>query len=301
MKSSPAKIVVALTLLGCCWAHPTHLFAQGGADGGCARPPTFALNRGIRMPLVSTSDRVRSGMVIFPMQPDGSRGPPLQLPSWTRAGRLGPFVGDAEGNLYVAPVPNVNTLENPPEQQNWIYKVRTSDGELELFAKIPVVHPPSQQNPYGLLGLAYDCTLKVLYASTISGSTADKELGKIVALDTRSGRIISELPGVDAIGIGVGEQDGKQYLYFGRARSSEIAKVPLLSDGRFAALPVENVLRFDDFNVLRARKIRLKAHVMTISTTEFYYNLVAQTEFEQPTFLYELGKGHWNRLAENAK
>ena len=120
----------------------------------CARPPRFAAQRGISRSLVSTSERFQSGLVLFPLNQDGSRREALQLPSWTSAGRLGPFVATERGDIFVAPVPNVNTLSNPPERQNWIYRVDTDTGELKPFVEIPVEIIPSQQNPYGILGLA---------------------------------------------------------------------------------------------------------------------------------------------------
>lgn len=260
---------------------------------GCAKTPAFALKLGISKPLISTADRMRSGLLMFPSLPDGTLGKALQLPSWTSAGRLGPFVGDERGNITVAPVPNVNTLENPPERQNWLYRVSSEDGQLDVFAKIAVEHMPSQQNPYGIIGLAYDCQQKIIYASTISGSAFDREVGKIVAIDALTAKQVSELKGVDAIGVGVGSEDNQSYLFIGSARDSLILKVKLNADGTFAELKPQIAFKLDRFNTQKARKIRVSDNIMTVFTTEFYYNLVAQTEFEQPTRQFIWRAGRW--------
>lgn len=281
------------TVLIYCLVQSNNLVLAQISDTSCSRTPEFTRKRGISKPLVSTSNRMRVGLLIYPVGEDGSLGTPLQLPSWRSAGQLGAFVADQEGNIFVVPVPNVNTLENPPEKQNWIYKVSSNDGELRLFTKIPVETAPSQQNPYGLLGLAYDCSRKLLYATTVSGSSKKLERGKVLVIDAQNGSIVSELKNIDAIGIGLGAESGVRYAYLGKARSSEIVRIKLNFDGSFAVDKAEFVLRLDPFDVLRARKIRLSSDRMTVSTTEFYFNLVAQTEFEQPTQNYIVRDGKW--------
>jgi hypothetical protein len=239
---------------------------------------------------------MRTGISLYQQNPDGSMSKPLQLPSWTSAGRLGGFVVDQLGNIFVVPVPNVNTLENPPEKQNWMYKIDSVTGELEVFTKLPVSVLPSQLNPYGLLGLAYDCSNKLLYVTSVSGSSADKEIGKVFIVDATSGTIFDSLHGIDALGIGIAVDAGKPWAYLGKARSSEIVRVALTPKGLFENKTLEAVTRIDLFDKLRARKIRSSSVGIIISTTEFYYNLIAQTEFEQPTLEYDFRNRRLRRL-----
>lgn len=239
---------------------------------------------------------MRTGISLYQQNADGSMSQPLQLPSWTSAGRLGAFIVDQLGNIFVVPVPNVNTLENPPEKQNWIYKIDSTTGELAVFAKLPVAVLPSQLNPYGLLGLAYDCGNKLLYVTSVSGSTVEKEIGKIFIVDAASGSVIDSMEGIDAVGIGLATEGGKPWVYIGKARSSEIVRVALTPKGLFENKTIEAVTRIDLFDKLRARKIRSSSRGIVISTTEFYYNLIAQTEFEQPTLEYDFGNNRLRRL-----
>ena len=276
------------------------LAATAAAEVGvtsCARAPDFALARGITAPIVSTSDRARLGLVLLSFTASGQMAPPLQLPSWRSGGRLGGFAVTERGDIFVVPVPNVNTLENPPERQNWLYRVRSADGELEVFAKLPVSSAPSQKNPYGLVGIVYDCELKLLYVTTVSGSIPAEQRGKVFVVDAATGAVKDELVGWDAIGVGVVPVGGMRWLYLGSARRAQILRVALMADGRFdhqRAQP-EVVLDLDEFNVIRARKIRFLNNVLTVEGTEFYYNLVAQTEFEQPSLKFRWHEGRWER------
>ncbi|MBX7143373.1 MAG: hypothetical protein K1X79_02895 [Oligoflexia bacterium] len=266
--------------------------AQDDAQN-CARPPQFATQRGIKRSFVSTSERFRTGIVLFPVSDDGKTGEAIQLPSWTTVGRLGPFVTRENGDIIVGPVPNVNTLQNPPERQTYLYRIRSNDGQLEEFTRLPADKIPSQNNPYGVLGLAYDCKLKLVYATSVAGSTADKENGSVFAIRADDGKIISEVKGVDALGIGISHESTGAFAYIGSARSAQVLRIGLTPEGLFASQKAEAVLRFDPFDSLRARKIRFVAGRMVISTTEFYYNLVAQTEFEQPTLTYIQTASGW--------
>lgn len=248
------------------------------AQTNCAKTPSFALNAGYSAPILSTSDRMRGGMVLFKQGANGQMIEPYQHPSWKRAGRLGGFVVTERGEIFVVPVPNVNTLENPPERQNILQRVAPENGDMGDFATIAVTVPPSQTNPYGLVGIAYDCKRRLIYLTTLSGSDPKTERGKVVVISADSGAQLDELSAIDGIGIGVFDGD-EHFAIIGSARSSELYRVELGQDGRFISKPAV-VARLDDLNIQRARKIRFRAGEMIVETTEFYYNLVAQTEFE---------------------
>jgi hypothetical protein len=157
---------------------------------------------------------------------------------------------------------------------------------------IPVEFAPSQKNPYGLVGIAYDCKRRLLYLTTLSGSSAATERGKIVVVSVDRMQILAQLEGLDAIGVGVFDDGARHFLLAGSARSSQIFKVALDSEGKFVSAP-SAALRLDELNILRARKIRFRGEEIVIDATEFYYNLVAQTEFETVTkvlSISDLGK-----------
>lgn len=256
------------------------LIAVGAsAQTNCARTPAFALKAGYTSPILSTSDRMRGGMVLLKQGPNGAMIEPYQHPSWRRAGRLGGFVVTEKGEIFVVPVPNVNTLENPPERQNTLQRVDPLTGEMADFISIPVAAAPSEKNPYGLVGIAYDCKRKLLYVSTLSGSTVNGELGKIVAISLEKLVVHDELSGLDAIGVGVFDDGKRHFMLAGSARNSSVFKIELDAKGQFAS-SATFALKLDPLNVLRARKIRFVGQEALFDATEFYYNLVAQTEFE---------------------
>lgn len=265
------------------------LSSSVSAQVSCSRTPEFATKLGYSAPVISTTDRMRGGMVFFKKSPEGSLVEPYQHPSWKQAGRLGGFVVTERGEIFVVPVPNVNTLENPPGKQNILQRVDPLTGEMGEFLTLPVVLEPSQKNPYGLVGIAYDCKRRMIYLTTLSGSSPDKQTGRIFAIRIDDRRIVAVQDGIDAIGIGVFEDQSRHFAVFGSARESILRVIELADTGEFKAVLPE-ILRFDPLNTLRARKIRFSGEIALVEATEFYYNLVAQTEFESVTLQVPLSK-----------
>ena len=104
--------------------------------------------------LLSTAERAVKGLILYDPQPDGTTRP-YQHPTWQAAGYLGRNAIDRDGNIYVAPAPRVNLIDNPPIDQNKIHKVDTSTAVMTELIDLPAVQAPSMSNPYGVLGLTY--------------------------------------------------------------------------------------------------------------------------------------------------
>ncbi len=279
------------------WADPLPV----GSVRGCIRPPLFVQKYGIRAPAFSTTHRITPGLILQDSAQLAATGSAkiIQEPSWQSAGRLGPIAFDRAGNIYSAPVPHVNVQGNPLERQNTIYRVGTSDGELKEFFSIPVKSSPSARNPFGVTGLSYDCDTDILYATTLSGSTAKEQLGSVVGLSLRNNQIVTRLDGIDAIAISPFNSATGKVLYLGSARRSDIISLALDKDGKIAGDP-KTLLSFDKFHETKARKITIdKALLMTVETTEFNYNLIASTELTQRSFKYRYDPGQDAWLAAN--
>jgi hypothetical protein len=187
----------------------------------------------------------------------------------------------AEGNIYVAPAPRVNLYDNPPEQQNTIYKVDTDTGELAEYIRLPFAAPMPPENPFGIIGLAYDCDTNSLYAASVYGSGKDAEVGIIYQVDLDTGKVASQLKNIDAFGLGVFNRIAGKRLYFGLTRKSEVWSVALGDDGMIRGKP-----RFE-FSMAgwgadgddKARRIVFrKADEMFVRGSAFNYNLIAGTE-----------------------
>lgn len=249
---------------------------------GCQKIPPFvrALNFGSSAAF-STSDRKIQGLVLV----EGERV--YQHPTWKMAGSLAPITRDISGDTYVAPAPWIDVLENKPDEQNKIFKVDGKTQQMSQFVNLPKAAEPTSQNPYGALGLAYDCDTSSLYVSSVAGSTRDQVNGRIfqVSID---GKILSQLEKTDAIGLAVFNSAKGKRLFFGQARNSEIWSVALDFNGNFSGEPrkeisLENLgTRGDD----KARRIIFSANEMSIFGIEFGFNLIAPSEKQETVYRY---------------
>lgn len=261
----------------------------------CRRLPAFIKNIGFNPAYAafSTSEKKRMGLVLIQMNAAGdtSNGGKkiYQHPSWQMAGWLGPIQLDPQGNCFVGPVPVINVFNNPTVQQNTIYKIDGASGEMKKFIELPVTAPVSPTNPYGILGFAYLCESNILYVSTVAGSDRLHERGTIFAIAINTGKVIDQLSGTDALGMGVSYVSGNRTLYFGSPRTSDVYSITLTPEGKFDGKPVHEFSirdigpRGDD----KVRRIKFdKAGTMQIYGIEFNFNLTAPTEKQETLYTY---------------
>ena len=267
--------------------------APGFGPGGvtyCQALSNFALDMGYEESAIMSTNETLKGLFIYdrPLEAGAPLTNVYQHPSWDDAGYLGTPVNDGFGNIYVAPAPRVNLYDNPPEQQNTIFKVDTDSGVMAEYITLPSAAPPSAENPFGIVGLAYDCDTESLYAASIAGSDRDTEIGVIYQIDLKTGEIRSQLNGVDGFGLGVFNRVLGKRLYFGLARKSEVWSVALDRDGQIKGKP-----RFE-FSMAgwgpdgddKARRIVFRrADEMILRGSQFNFNLIAGTERLQTDYL----------------
>lgn len=240
----------------------------------------------------STSEKGMEGLALvqFGATPTDTAGRRTwQHPSWKQFGSMGPITTDDAGNAYVAPIPVINVLNNQADKQNIIYKADNNTGEMKALVDLPGGGALTEENPFGLLGIYFDCHGKLLYASSVAGSTRNKENGILFAIDPESGKILDQLKGHDAIGLCVGGMSGEKRLYFGSSRAPDIYSVELTKSGSFTgSVKKEFSLdmlgpRGDD----KARRIRFdKNGEMLIFGVEFNYNLTAPTEKQETIYRF---------------
>jgi hypothetical protein len=251
----------------------------------------------------STSERFRKGLVLI----DGPQKKLMwQHPSWKEFGWLAAIHYDERGNIYTVPAPRINVLENRPHQQNRVLRVDSGTGNLRLLAELPTPQGADlTQNPYGALGLAYDCETRLLYVTTIAGSTRTAERGRIYALDPDTGKVRFQLDGVDAMGLHLvkmgGDKPGDKRLYFGRIREPEVWSVAIAGNGAMLGEPrfefsMEGLgPRGDD----KARRINFTPDgQMLVWGIEFSVNLVAPTEKQQSVYRFRFNADtrQWERV-----
>jgi hypothetical protein len=289
MKSLIPRLCGAIVLLS---IFSAILVAQPNRD--CRVNPPYVQRKGFepQSAAFSTADRYTMGLVLTELNPKaGQKAKTYQHPSWQNAGWLGPMVITEKGEVWVAPVPRINTLKNKPKEQNRLWRVSPLTEEMSMAIDLPIpATATNNQNPFGLIGLGYDCDLQVLYASSVAGSSMEQARGSIFAIRCRDKKIISTLDSLDAFGLGVGSISGSKRLYYGSARSGDIFSVALDADGGIIGkskleLTLEDLgPRGDD----RARKIRFSPDgTLTITGVEFYFNLTAPTEKQETIYQFK--------------
>ncbi|EIJ36024.1 hypothetical protein [Thiothrix nivea] len=275
---------------------------QPGIANACQAMPPFIAKTGIGAPVaIDTLQRGYTGLRLLNPQ----AGKTWQHPSWDDAGHVGAFARDGAGNIYIAPTPEVSLAENPPALQNRIYRVDAQTGEMALWLELPAVAPPSPANPFGTMGLFYDCDTDSLYASSLAGSTPRQANGRIYRIRVADKTVADQMDNTDAIGVGVFNGVKHKRLYFGAARSSDVYSVALDANGDFtddmrhefalATLPDGNttsVRRFEFAN-------RQGQYVMQAKELEFGFRLPAENNPHKRVYLftYQAGQDSWQFAA----
>lgn len=298
-------MAAAACLLSACGKPDAGNFKPGVADG-CRAMPAFIANTGMGTQVaIDTQQQGYMGLRL--VQPQ--TGKAWQHPTWDDAGHVGAFARDREGNIYVAPTPEVSLAENPPALQNRIYRIDAHSGEMALWLELPAVEPPSAANPFGVMGLFYDCDTDSLYASSLAGSTPKQANGRIYRIAVASKQVVGQLEQTDAIGVGVFNGAQQKRLYFGAARSSDAYSVGLDAKGDFttdvrhefalATLPDGNTTSVRKFEFAE----RQGQSVMQVKELEFGFRLLAENNPHRRMyrFSYQAGQDAWQFMGNQAE
>ena len=266
-----------------------------GPANACRRHPRFAPQLGFSVQAVlATNFTDIKGMGLLEPATETAEARFYQDPTWDDAGWLGHLTFDPQGNVYVFPAPRVSLVDNPPERQNTIYRVDTDSGMMTTFITLTAAAPPSPENPFGLMGMTYDCDTDSLYASTVSGSTRAQEVGKLVHINRTTREIVGEYTGIDPYGIAIYNHPTGKRLYFGLARASEVYSLALDATGAFVGDPQLELTLPDP--TFKAWRIAFDADgAMQVRGLEFDYNLIATSDNKEVayTFRYDSATSTW--------
>ncbi|MCB9149010.1 MAG: hypothetical protein H6641_09640 [Caldilineaceae bacterium] len=160
-----------------------------------------------------------------------------QDPSWDDAGNMGAFVYDGNGNVYLAPAPFMNLSVDRLDNQTKLYRIDTDSAQMTMLLELTAAAPPSPTNPYGLIGLFYDCDTNSLYVSSVAGSTGHDERGRLFQVDLQTNEVVSTVTDLDALGVGVYNGAGGKRLYYGSGRTTGIYSIALDNSGHFKGSP----------------------------------------------------------------
>lgn len=160
-----------------------------------------------------------------------------QDPTWDDGGNLGAYVYDGQGNLYLVPAPFMNLHIDRLEDQTKLYRVDSDSAQMSLLLDLPAARPAHTSNPYGLMGLFYDCDTHSLYVTSVAGSTAREEAGRIFQVDLKTNQVVATYEGIDALSVGVFNGAEGKRLYFGSGRNTGVYSLALDEKGHFIGTP----------------------------------------------------------------
>ncbi len=263
-------------------------YAHPQAGDYCKREPLFPANYGLQSPLlIDLSQRQGIGLFILEARQGGRS---LHLPQWDFMGPLGPYALDEQGNIYLAPVPHVSLPPEALRHQNRIYRIDGQTGEASLFVELPAADLPSSRNPFGVMGLAYDCDSQTLYASSVAGSTPGEEKGRIYQIDVQSKELLDSLQDMDVLGLGIFNHRRGKRLYLGLARKPEVYVIELSDKGRFSGEPgfAFSLQQLSGGQYEQAHRIRFtRKPEMEIKAIEFNYTLMAASDPLRNIYLFD--------------
>ncbi|WP_298609492.1 hypothetical protein [uncultured Thiothrix sp.] len=292
-----------LMLLNCCvlmtaCSEPDMGNFTPGMVDTCRAMPAFIKNTGLGTQVaIDTQQQGYVGLRL--VQPQ--TGQTWQHPTWDDAGHVGATTRDQQGNIYLAPTPEVSLAENPPALQNRIYRVDSQTGEMQVWLELPQAAQPSAVNPFGVMGLFYDCDTHSLYASSLAGSTPQQAQGRLYQIDMATKQVIDQIEQVDAIGVGVFNGVPHKRLYFGSARSSDVYSLPLDAQGHFINQPRHEfaLATLPNGNTTSARRFVFtkagSSYALQVKELEFGFRLLAENNLRRRsyTFNYQADRDEW--------
>ena len=275
-----------------------------GLVNSCRKVPAFIRQLNMQQPAIDSKGQGHAGGLLIR---DIATRQTWQHPSWKQSGYLAAFDRDSLGNLYVAPLPYVSLQQNPPADQNQIYKIDAKTAQMSLFMKMPSVEIPNIKNPFGTMGLFYDCDTNSLYVSSVAGSTPHKEKGIIYQIDLATNKVVSQFKQTDTIGIGVFNTLKGKKLYYGSARAPHIYSINLDEKGHFISDEKYefslSTIQGGDTTV--AKKIQFTnqkgQYVLTVKETEFGFRLLAENNLNRKKyhFSYSLADDKWSYVSSS--
>ena len=262
--------------------------APPGVVDYCKRSPKFRDTQGFSTrAALSTIERGTKGAVMVEYDANGQLMRSYQDPSWDDAGYLGHVVLDRGGNVYTFPAPYVSLIDNPPELQNIVYRIDSTTAAMTRFYTLTATAPPTEANPFGIMGLTYDCDTESLYIASVAGSTRAETVGQIVRLDLATREVRFRYEGVDAFGVGLYMGPTGKRLYYGLARAPEIYSIGVDQTGDLLD-DIKLEITLPD-TTLKARRIVFGTDgTLQVRSRPFDFNLIVTSDRPEVVYNYQL-------------
>jgi hypothetical protein len=253
----------------------------------CGIAPRFLQQLNIRQPVIIDLSQNRFKGVAFHHGENMEQT--LHSKAWEYYESFGTYTLDEQGNLYLAPMPHINTTPSTFELQKNIYYIDSATGKLAIFMHIDDVFPDSN-NPYGIHTLVYDCEDKTLWIAAIDETNYQGQKGVIYHVDPKTKTILQRVNGFDAHTLNILQTTKAKYLLAGSAIDNALYAYQII-DGSLSSSPVK-LLELTNSND-HIRKIKIKENnYLELQITPFSYALIVQTTKNYRT-LYD---AKWNSV-----
>jgi len=264
----------------------------------CRSVPTFVRSTPISPSKTAfvTSQKRQKGVTLLEYGTDKQ----WQHPSWTQFGYFGQISTARDGRIFLAPTPVINVASEPEVGYNSVFSIDPNTGLLSPFVVLGERKAYDPNNPYGVMGISYDCSANVLYATSVYQSDKENERGVLYAIDVATQQVIDGYEGIDAFGCFALGTTGEKRLYFGSTRNSTVRSIELDAQGKFIGKPQEEFTidmlgpRGDD----KVKKIAFKNNRLIVTGYEFMNTLIAPTQTQETKYIFTFDRGTktWKNL-----
>ncbi|PCJ64062.1 MAG: hypothetical protein COA58_13825 [Bacteroidetes bacterium] len=292
------KLYIILCLLAGCSTKldKSEILKVGTID--CKSVPAFVKKTPINPKKVafSTSQNRQKGVTLLEYGSSKS----WKHPSYNQFGYFGQIETANDGRIFLAPTPIINATSEPESGYNSIYSIDPNSGELSLFIRLSEKKAYDPNNPYGILGISFDCSSNILYATSVYYSNKENEAGILYAIDVQTREVLDTYKGIDAFGCYALGYTGEKRLYFGSTRTSNVRSIELSRKGKFIGKPRNEFSldllgpRGDD----KAKKIVFKNNKLIVTGYEFMNTLIAPTDVQETrySFQYQASNKTWDYI-----
>lgn len=260
----------------------------------CGATPDFINSYNMDQPVLSTEELFITGLCLYDQATIGKNSKLIRYPTWDDYGHLSSIFRDPDGNAYLFPVPSVNTLYNDPLKQNILLRLDSKTGELSPYFEFPAGPKNEHINPFGILGINYNCYDQLLYVCSVYHSDRKNEKGVIYVFDPKTKKIIDKMENIDGMGLIIQITDGKKNLLIGSARTPDVWQMDLDSKGLFTGA-LKKVFSLEGLGPRgddKARRLQVDTNTgdLLVYGTEFYFNLSAPAERQTSIYRYRFDK-----------
>ncbi len=246
-------------------------FSEFNRVRGCSSMPLFLYKAGVKRPVIDLSQEKFTGIAFY----YDNFKKVLHKKSWERFEYLGTYAIDRGGNIYLTPNPFISIKPTTFNLQKAIYKLDSINGELTRWLEISDIKP-NQNNPYGLISIAYDCDDGSLYASAIDKSSYKGSFGRVYKINPKDKSYKKVIDNFDALTITVLKSKDKKYLLAGSAMDNSLYAFEF--KGKSLDKAANRLLSLPNPE-LHIRKIKVVGkNTLQLEAIKFSYSLIAASD-----------------------